>query len=63
MFRTLTGAREILDATTSFRVARAEVVRDFDMTGIAVNSYSVQTSFVAMAIVFWLMVNKPAIPF
>ncbi|HEY4726936.1 MAG TPA: methyltransferase, partial [Actinomycetes bacterium] len=50
VFRTLTGAREIRDATTSFRVARAEVVRDFDMTGIAVNSYSVQTSFVAMAI-------------
>jgi SAM-dependent methyltransferase len=50
VFRTLTGAREIRDATTSFRVARAEVVRDFDMTGIAVNSYSVQTAFVAMAI-------------
>src|SRR5918993_1332490 len=50
VFRTLTGAREIKDATTSFRVARVEVVRDFDMTGIAVNSYSVQTAFVAMAI-------------
>src|SRR5512133_1992303 len=50
VFRTLTGAHEIRDATTSFRVARAEVVRDFDMIGIAVNSYSVQTAFVAMAI-------------
>jgi SAM-dependent methyltransferase len=50
VFRTLTGAREISDATTSFRIARVEVVRDFDMTGIAVNSYSVQTAFVATAI-------------
>jgi 2-polyprenyl-3-methyl-5-hydroxy-6-metoxy-1,4-benzoquinol methylase len=50
VFRTLIGVREIRDATTSFRVARVEVVRDFDMTGIAVNSYSVQTAFVAMAI-------------
>src|SRR5512133_553106 len=50
VFRTLTGAGEIRDATTSFRVARVEVVRDFDMIGIAVNSYSVQTAFVAMAI-------------
>jgi len=50
VFRALTGAREIRDATTSFRVARVEVVRDFDMTGIAVNSYSVQTAFVAKAI-------------
>jgi SAM-dependent methyltransferase len=50
VFRTLTGAREVRDATTSFRVARVEVVRDFDMAGIAVSSYSVQTAFVAMAI-------------
>ena len=50
VFRALTGAREISDATTSFRVARVEVVRDFDMTGVAVNSYSVQMAFVAMAI-------------
>jgi 2-polyprenyl-3-methyl-5-hydroxy-6-metoxy-1,4-benzoquinol methylase len=50
VFRALTGAREITDATTSFRIARSEVVRDFDMTGIAVNSYSVQTAFVATAI-------------
>jgi SAM-dependent methyltransferase len=50
VFRTLTRARDISDATTSFRIARIEVVRDFDMTGIAVNSYSVQTAFVATAI-------------
>jgi SAM-dependent methyltransferase len=50
VFRRLTGASDITDATTSFRIARIEVVRDFDMTGVAVSSYSVQTAFVAMAI-------------
>ncbi len=50
VFRALTRASDITDATTSFRVARIEVVRDFDMTGVAVSSYSVQTAFVAMAI-------------
>jgi SAM-dependent methyltransferase len=50
VFRLLTRASEITDATTSLRIARIEVVRDFDMRGVAVSSYSVQTAFVAMAI-------------
>lgn len=49
-FRLLTTTRGIADATTSFRVARMEVLRDFHFTGIPVNSYSVHTAFVAMAI-------------
>jgi 2-polyprenyl-3-methyl-5-hydroxy-6-metoxy-1,4-benzoquinol methylase len=49
-FRALTGTRAIADATTSFRVARVEVVRDFELRDIPVNSHSVQTAFVAMAV-------------
>jgi SAM-dependent methyltransferase len=50
VFRSLTGTRTIADATTSFRVARVEVVRDFDLKEIPVSSHSVQTAFVAMAV-------------
>ncbi len=49
-FRALTGTRGIADATTSFRVARIEVVRDFEVSGVPINSHSVQTAFVAMAV-------------
>ena len=49
-FRSFTGTRSIADATTSFRVARIEVVRDFDLQQIPVSSHSVQTAFVAMAV-------------
>jgi SAM-dependent methyltransferase len=49
-FRVLTGTRGIADATTSFRVARMEVVRDFEFTGVPPTSHSVQTAFVAMAV-------------
>jgi 2-polyprenyl-3-methyl-5-hydroxy-6-metoxy-1,4-benzoquinol methylase len=49
-FRVLTGTRAIADATTSFRVARIRVVRDFEFTGVPLTSHSVQTAFVAMAI-------------
>ncbi len=49
-FRVLTGTYGIADATTSFRIARIEVVRDFDLSTQAANSYSVQTTFVATAV-------------
>ena len=49
-FRMLTGTYGIADATTSFRVARTKVVRDFDLDGQPVNSHSVQTNFVATAV-------------
>ena len=50
VFRLLTGTFGIADATTSFRVARAEVVRGFEFGDIPVNSHSVQTTFVADAV-------------
>ncbi len=49
-FRMITGTYGIADATTSFRIARIEVVRDFDFAGQPVNSHSVQTNFVATAV-------------
>ncbi len=49
-FRAITGTYGIADATTSFRIARIEVVRDFDLDTRSVSSHSVQTNFVATAI-------------
>ena len=49
-FRMLTGTRGIADATTSFRVARVPVLRDFTIGTGPINSHSVQTMFVAMAV-------------
>ena len=50
VFRVLTGTYGIVDATTSFRLARIEVVRHFDLDGQPVSSHSVQTNFVATAV-------------
>lgn len=50
LFRFLTGTYGIADATTSFRVSRAEVVKGFHFGEGPPNSYSVQTAFVADAI-------------
>jgi 2-polyprenyl-3-methyl-5-hydroxy-6-metoxy-1,4-benzoquinol methylase len=60
-FRRLTGTRTIEDATTSFRVARIPVVRDFDFGGIPLTSHSVQTAFVAMAVARGYRVGEGAI--
>lgn len=49
-FRLLTSTPRVADATTSFRVARTEVVREFRFGGTPVNSYSLHTAFVATAI-------------
>jgi 2-polyprenyl-3-methyl-5-hydroxy-6-metoxy-1,4-benzoquinol methylase len=49
-FRMLTGVHGIMDATTSFRVVQTDVVRSFDFSGMPVNSHSVQTAFVALAV-------------
>jgi SAM-dependent methyltransferase len=49
-FRALTGTQGIADATTSFRIVRREVVREFEFIGVPVTSHSVQTAFVAMAV-------------
>jgi SAM-dependent methyltransferase len=60
-FRRLTGTRSIQDATTSFRVARIPVVRDFEFGGIPLTSHSVQTTFVAMAVARGYRVGEGAI--
>jgi SAM-dependent methyltransferase len=60
-FRRLTGTRAIADATTSFRVARLPVVRDFDFGGIPLTSHTVQTAFVAMAVARGYRVGEAAI--
>ena len=49
-FRLLTDTRGIADATTSFRVARVELIRDIDFRRVRVNSYSIHTTFVATAV-------------
>jgi SAM-dependent methyltransferase len=71
-FRTLTGTRDVHDATTSFRVARTEVIRDFEEVDRSeANRYVIQTSFVAMAmargyrvgeapIIYWPPARPPA---
>jgi SAM-dependent methyltransferase len=72
-FRTLNGTRDVHDATTSFRVARVEVVRAFDLDRTEANRYVVQTSFVAMAmargyrvgeapIIYWPPARPPRQP-
>jgi SAM-dependent methyltransferase len=48
-FRFVTSSPRIADATTSFRVARIEVIRDINLDGTPVDSYSVHTTFVATA--------------
>ena len=60
-FRRLTGIRSIEDATTSFRIARIPVVRDFGFDGIPLTSHSVQTAFVAMAVARGYRVGEGAI--
>jgi 2-polyprenyl-3-methyl-5-hydroxy-6-metoxy-1,4-benzoquinol methylase len=60
-FRRLTGTRAIQDATTSFRVARVLVIRDFEFGRIPLTSHSVQTAFVAMAVARGYRVGEGAI--
>jgi 2-polyprenyl-3-methyl-5-hydroxy-6-metoxy-1,4-benzoquinol methylase len=49
-FRSLTGTRGIADATTTFRVARREVVQDFRFRGAPLTGHNLQTAFVATAV-------------
>lgn len=50
LFRFFTGTYGIADATTSFRVSRAEVVKEFHFGDVPPSSYSLQTAFVADAV-------------
>jgi SAM-dependent methyltransferase len=49
-FRLVTSSPKIGDATTSFRVARADIIADLDLTQIPIDPYGVHTTFVAKAI-------------
>jgi SAM-dependent methyltransferase len=49
-FRLVTGTRGIADATTSFRLSRIAVLRDFITGARPLSSHAVQTMFVAMAV-------------
>ncbi|MDP9235041.1 MAG: methyltransferase domain-containing protein [Actinomycetota bacterium] len=49
-FRWVTASPKVGDATTSFRVARTDVVRDLGLDGIPINRYGVHTTLVAKAI-------------
>ncbi|MPZ74873.1 MAG: methyltransferase [Nitriliruptorales bacterium] len=49
-FRLLTGTRGIRDATTSFRIARRQVVEQFEVPDGATGSHGLQAAFVALAV-------------
>ena len=59
-FRVVTGVHGIQDATTSFRVARIEVVRELPHPR-SVTSQSVQTNFVALAVAMGYRVGEAPI--
>ena len=49
-FRLVTRSPKIGDATTSFRVARADIIASLDLTQMPIDTYGVHTTFVAKAI-------------
>jgi 2-polyprenyl-3-methyl-5-hydroxy-6-metoxy-1,4-benzoquinol methylase len=49
-FRWVTGSPKIGDATTSFRVARTEIIPGLDLAETRHDTYSVHTTFVAKAV-------------
>ena len=49
-FRWVMARPRIGDATTSFRVARVELIRDFELGSTPIETYSVHTTFVPKAI-------------
>jgi SAM-dependent methyltransferase len=60
-FRLVTGTPHVGDATTSFRVARVEVIRDLDLSRSSGNTYSVHTTIVAKAIAHGYRVTEAPI--
>lgn len=50
-FRLVTNTPKIGDATTSFRVARTEIIPELDLSRMPIDTYGVHTTFVAKAIV------------
>jgi SAM-dependent methyltransferase len=49
-FRLVTRSPKIGDATTSFRVARVDIIPSLDLTQMPIDTYGVHTTFVAKAI-------------
>ena len=50
MFRLVTSSPKIGDATTSFRVARTDIIAELDLSRMPINTCGVHTTFVAKAI-------------
>jgi hypothetical protein len=50
-FRLVTNTPKIGDATTSFRVARTDIIPELDLSRMPIDTYGVHTTFVAKAVV------------
>jgi SAM-dependent methyltransferase len=60
-FRFVASARGITDGTTSFRVARTEIVPSLNLAAAPADTYSVHTRFVANAIAYGFRVGEAPI--
>ena len=60
-FRWLTGIRGVTDVTTTFRIARIEVVRELDLDDLPADARSQQMAFVAAAVGHGRRVGEGAI--
>jgi 2-polyprenyl-3-methyl-5-hydroxy-6-metoxy-1,4-benzoquinol methylase len=49
-FRVVTGVRGVTDVTTTFRVARTEVIRQLDLDGLPADVHALQMAFIAAAV-------------
>jgi dolichol-phosphate mannosyltransferase len=63
LFRVVTGTRGVRDATTSFRVIRAEVAQLFDPSALSVKGYAFFSAFVAVAQAHGYSVHETPIEF
>jgi SAM-dependent methyltransferase len=60
-FRWVTGIRGVTDVTTTFRIARIEVVRELDLDSLPGDAHSLQMAFVAAAVGHGRRVGEGAI--
>ena len=56
-FRAVTGIRGVTDVTTTFRVARVEVIRQLDLDSLPADLHALQMAFVATAVARGLRVG------
>ena len=61
VFRWVTGIARVTDVTTTFRIARIDVVRELDLDGLPVDARSQQMAFVAAAVGHGRRVGEGAI--